>query len=324
MELALSVIIPVYNTASYLPTCIDSLLHQTVQDFELILVDDGSTDDSLSIAQSLLANRPSTRIIHQENHGVSSARNLGIEQACGHYITFIDSDDEVKSDYVQTLLSLVADGDPDFVMTGIQYVYRDDLIKIVGFTDDNWTLKELNKTKYGYADASVSPVAKLYKRSILMKNSIRFDVNMAYAEDRDFNVNYLQYIDNAKSSSYSGYIYRTEVEGSLSKKYRAYIFKNDITYWNKLYTLLYAEDIPVKLRQYLGNRLFYFITDNLSHLSKFFPLFEVYRQFRAVSPLVNRVFLKKNRKLVQAPGWQKMLYFYCPFLLCVIFVTRRR
>lgn len=102
----ISVIVPVYRVEQYLPTCLDSIAAQTFRDFELILVDDGSPDTCGAMCEEYAADHPNARVIHQENAGLSEARNNGVKAAKGEYVTFIDSDDFVSPDYLDYLLYL--------------------------------------------------------------------------------------------------------------------------------------------------------------------------------------------------------------------------
>lgn len=104
----ISIIVPVYNTEAYLPACVESLLRQTHADLELIFVDDGSTDGSGALLDVYAEKDPRVRVIRQNNGGVSAARNVGIEKATGAYIGFVDSDDTVEPNYVETLLGAFA------------------------------------------------------------------------------------------------------------------------------------------------------------------------------------------------------------------------
>ena len=100
---AISIIVPVFNAAQYLQECLDSILSQSFNDFELILIDDGSTDNSLSICQSYERRDSRIKIISGPNQGVSAARNKGLNVACGEWITFVDPDDWVEPTHVSTL-----------------------------------------------------------------------------------------------------------------------------------------------------------------------------------------------------------------------------
>ena len=103
----ISVIVPVYNVEPYLRECIESILGQTYRDFELILVNDGSTDDSGTICDEYAAQDTRIRVLHQKNSGVSVARNVGLDSVQGEYIAFVDSDDRVSKDYLAYLNDLI-------------------------------------------------------------------------------------------------------------------------------------------------------------------------------------------------------------------------
>ncbi len=122
----LSFIVPVYNTAPYLSTCLDSLLSQTRKDFEIIAVDDGSTDQSLSILQSYQEQNPHClHVFHQENGGLSEARNRAMAEARGEYLAFVDSDDFIPPDFAQILLEKAEGEDLDLVLFDFDYYYSD-------------------------------------------------------------------------------------------------------------------------------------------------------------------------------------------------------
>lgn len=120
MNPRISVIIPVYNVEKYIEICVNSLLEQTFQDFEIILIDDGSTDKSGEICDSFSDER--IRIFHQKNSGLSLSRNVGIDNAYGEYITYIDSDDIVDRNYLKILLSLVEEYKADISSCEFQFL----------------------------------------------------------------------------------------------------------------------------------------------------------------------------------------------------------
>ncbi|MCQ2420443.1 MAG: glycosyltransferase [Clostridia bacterium] len=111
----ISVIVPVYNVAQFLPRCVDSILAQSFRDFEVILVDDGSTDESGALCEQYAKTDSRIRVIHQENRGLSGARNTGIEHAVGAYLAFIDSDDFVPGYMLRDLLDTAEQSGADFV-----------------------------------------------------------------------------------------------------------------------------------------------------------------------------------------------------------------
>ena len=104
----ISIIVPVYNAEQYLRRCIDSILNQSFTDFELILIDDGSKDKSSDICDEYAAKDSRIKVYHKENGGVSSARNLGLDNANGEWIAFVDSDDFIKEDYLKHMAILIS------------------------------------------------------------------------------------------------------------------------------------------------------------------------------------------------------------------------
>lgn len=115
----ISVIVPVYNSASFLKRCVDSIRNQTYENLEIILIDDGSTDGSGALCDAFQAEDPRIRVIHQANGGLSCARNRGLDLCGGEYIAFVDSDDTIESDYLYTLVTSI--GDADYVSSGFVY-----------------------------------------------------------------------------------------------------------------------------------------------------------------------------------------------------------
>ena len=116
-----SVIMPVYNTLSFLTTAIESVIHQTYPDWELILIDDGSTDGSEALCDKYAADDPRIHVIHQENRGVSAARNAGIFAAAGSYLQFLDSDDWLSADALETLVQTISEAGADMVIFDARY-----------------------------------------------------------------------------------------------------------------------------------------------------------------------------------------------------------
>ena len=121
----ISVIIPVYNSASFLDKCISSVLSQSYSDFELLLINDGSTDNSVEICDHYAQKDSRVRVIHKANGGVSSARNIGLDQAKGEWVTFVDSDDWVHEDFLKKRYELAVTEDADVVYCDVELVYSD-------------------------------------------------------------------------------------------------------------------------------------------------------------------------------------------------------
>lgn len=166
-----SIVVPVYNVEVYLSKCVKSILGQTLNEIEVILVDDGSTDESGIICDSFLEDSR-VRVIHKENGGLSDARNVGVAAASSEYIGFVDSDDYIEKDMYELLYNNMTNYNADISFCGIYDVYATGIkpayVKTEGaFTTDKKTSIEL--VLQGQL-ASVSAVNKLYKKQILLKH----------------------------------------------------------------------------------------------------------------------------------------------------------
>ena len=171
MRNILSIIIPIYNVAEYLTQCLDSVYSQIRDNYEVILVDDGSTDDSGSICEYYKLKYPQTIVVHKGNGGLSDARNAGIEVASGEYIFFIDSDDWLAPNAISTLLDYATENKCEVVQGGLYYAYNDYLLydnsKTIPFIlNREQAMKELIKNDYIKNFAW----GKIYKTEIVKKH----------------------------------------------------------------------------------------------------------------------------------------------------------
>ena len=298
--MTLSVIVPFYNSEQYLSKCLLSLLNQSWRDYEIILVDDGSVDESRQKAETLLAGQCNHTIIVQDNRGASAARNSGIQQAKGDWITFVDSDDHIAPEYLEELMN--SSSGCDLLVSGMVYMNgeKENLRSLP--PKEECSISDLRNGKGGYLDYMVSPVGKLYRKKIIDKHLLRFDETLITAEDRDFNIEYLSHTGTIRFIPYAGYYYQTNHEGSLSKGNAINELQIDISYWNKLYRLLKGTNDT-----YLAHRLYYFIVDDFSRLIQKEDHWGAIRALWDIRPLVDRGFLRNNMKNVRAPGWQKRL-----------------
>ncbi|KRE75539.1 glycosyltransferase [Paenibacillus sp. Soil750] len=193
MDEKISVIVPMYKVEEFLPGCMASILNQVYTNFEIILVNDGSPDNCGELAESYAARDKRIKVIHKANGGPSSARNAGIEAATGKYIVFIDSDDEVSSEYLNVLYKTAEQHQCDVVISGFQTIPRN-IIVHTGF--------KMNQVMQGKELVLSSPNVHsnndlcyswryFYRTSILKKNHIRFNSNVFIGEDVIFNLEYL-------------------------------------------------------------------------------------------------------------------------------------
>lgn len=209
-ESLISIIVPVYNVDQYLNKCIESILNQSYKTFELILINDGSSDNSGEICKNFKTLDTRVTVIEQKNQGVSAARNRGLKEAKGDFICFIDSDDWITENYLNDFFDkkdVVSDlyfqGYTNFNETDNSYSYKH-------FPVTNIYINYNIQIPYIYSETNKlinSPCFKLFKNEIIKKNKILFDLNLSYGEDHLFVLNYLLYVNSISVSEHYGYIY---------------------------------------------------------------------------------------------------------------------
>lgn len=194
----ISVIVPVYNAEKWLRRCVDSILAQTYTDFELLLVDDGSTDISGAICDEYATLDPRVRPFHKPNGGVSSARNLSIENAKGEWITFVDSDDLL---YPDSLMTLMEANSSDLVV-GLLYHRAENKFNLRHVAKSKhsefvFDLKNSKKTNFFEFEQELvrvnifNPLAKLFRTNIILSENIKFNEQLFFGEDSDFVIRYI-------------------------------------------------------------------------------------------------------------------------------------
>lgn len=212
-----SIIVPVYNAEKYIKQCVDSILSQKINDFELILSDDRSTDNSLEICRAYAEKHPNVKVISAtRNGGVSRARNAGIDISEGKYLLFVDSDDFVSEDYLEVIdknesddIGLVAFGNYEYVIPDISY---DSVAKTVE-SSMNTDLSRISPSEEDWLRFIIdsffaSPCNKLFKADIVKDNHIRFDEGSVCYEDLMFNLAYCEKIESFRCISIPLYYYR--------------------------------------------------------------------------------------------------------------------
>lgn len=213
-----SIIVPVYNVEKYLPHCIDSILAQTQTNFELLLINDGSTDNSGKTCDEYAKRDNRIKVFHKENGGVSSTRNVGLDNASGEWITFVDADDTIKPEFISDLM--------DF--RTFDHIVGGNIV--VGEINENRgisqvsiiNLKSLDSVKLDYGtDIAITntfntPWGKLFKTHIIKSNNLYFDTRLFYCEDLCFCLNYLSHCENVIYVPYNNYVHRIE---NSDKKY---------------------------------------------------------------------------------------------------------
>ena len=147
----ISVIVPVYNVEKYIKKCLDSIIYQTYKNIEIILVDDGSTDNSGIICDVYKERDKRIKVIHKKNNGVSAARNTGIENANGKWISFVDSDDWIDKNYFEILISKIYNNDIDCILCCYNRVVKNNVEKV------KYVTEEKNYTSRQYLINSLNP-----------------------------------------------------------------------------------------------------------------------------------------------------------------------
>lgn len=250
-----SIIIPVYNGENYIRKCLDSILNQEYKDFEVLIVDDNSLDNSLSILKEYENNDNRVIVFHlDKNIGVSSGRNVALEKAKGEYIQFVDCDDYIVRDATKNFVRAMEKSDVDMV---ISHFYRvvGDVLSLKGDIDKNIMLSRAeyveimaeNPADYYYGVLW----NKLYKREIIKQNNIRFDENVSWCEDFIFNMEYLLHVNNIESIMSPTYYY-VKTEGSLVSKSINSLTNivrmklSVLEYYNDFFRKIYNDDNPIK------------------------------------------------------------------------------
>lgn len=210
MDELISIIVPVYNAEKYLPSCVESLLGQTYRALEIILVNDGSRDSSAGLCDAYAARDFRVRVIHQENQGVSAARNAGIDRATGKYVAFVDADDYVKPDYLQRLHSDLVSHDADFATCCYQEISHGDAPKSgIPFVAESRVVAEKEayfKDMVAIREDYWSTIwAKLYRRELI--GDTRFCKSLKYGEDHIFFYDLMCKGPRGYLDTYRGYYY---------------------------------------------------------------------------------------------------------------------
>lgn len=267
-----SIIVPVYNAEKYLSECIDSILSQTYENIEIILIDDGSTDKSAQICDVYAAKDKRAAVVHKTNEGVSSARNDGLKAADGQLIMFVDSDDWIDPETCETAVSAMEESGADVVMwTYISENNGNQSRKIIFGNDtvfEGADVKEklhrrllgLMGEELGHPELadSLCPVwGKLYKKELILNNNISF-VNLSEIgsyEDGLFNIEVFSQVEKAVYLNKCLYHYRKENTSSVTSAYRKDLFEK----WQRLFDLMQEyiaeNDLPSDYQAALNNRI---------------------------------------------------------------------
>ena len=242
-----SVIIPVYNAESTLKKCLNSLLNQDFNDFEIVLVNDGSTDSSEKICLEYAS--LDNRIVYtrQENKGVSCARNKGLDLAKGSFVLFVDSDDFVTDVYFKELNRCVQETNPDF---GVFFIVKSDgqqrmaTENIELFKGERQIAERVSD--YIFSSVFNSPCSKIYRRSLIMNNNLRFREHLKISEDLVFNFDFVLQSESLACIDAALYVVNTQNQSSLSRGKRDYLEENLLVVSRELFLSLRRRNFEKK------------------------------------------------------------------------------
>lgn len=241
----ISVIIPVYNSSTYLRKCLDSVVNQTLKDIEIIVINDGSTDDSKNIIEEYTVKYKNIIFIDQENKGIGKTRNIGIKKATGEYITFVDSDDYIKENMLEEYYKYAKKHNFDLVIGS--YIKKINNKEII-FENNKFKTGNVKTTPQILYLIEYGPWAKLYKREMLINNNIYFDEKRKY-EDMPF---------------VSKALLKSKLIGQITEPYYCYIIHNNsetTTMDKRVFDIL---DILKEIKDYYKRE--YYLRDELDYV----------------------------------------------------------
>ena len=297
----ISVIVPVYNVEKYLEECLDSIQNQTYSDIEVILVNDGSLDNSKDICEKYCKEDNRFKLINQANQGQSVARNHGVAASTGEFIAFVDSDDIIRQDYLEVLIRYMSE-EVDIVESQFTVHKKE-------FFNENY--KEINVIFEGDSEEavkavpkhvlSVNPVTKLYRRSVV--EAVPYLEGLIF-EDIYSGVGMLKYIRRIIKSDYTGYYYRQHGTSTMHRTFT----ENNLNVFTVSDKLIDLYSDRENLLPYIGSYLVHVTTMHYQdYIRKDNPYAKVYNQKLAEYVAIT----KKNRELSRKSRMIR-LYNICP------------
>ena len=284
----ITIIIPVYNAEKYLHTCIDSVLKQTYKNLEILLIDDGSTDSGGNICDEYAQLDTRVRVVHKTNGGPSSARNIGLLNAIGDFISFIDADDYVDNDYIEKLKEKIENFD-------------------IAIINSNYEYKTFNKYQamfYLVSSLNNAPWGKLYRRSII--GDIKFEEGKTHGEDYDFLSRLIPNVTNIVLFKNFSYHYEERPNSITHSKFSPKTFDN-IYYKDKVKNFIlsldkgYSESLIYAERNCFMGRINVMFSINQSKTKEYFEQYnECYSYIKENYPNLNKILNYK----------QKIRYYY--------------
>lgn len=332
----ISIVVPVYNAEQYIGRCLDSILKSTYRDFEIIIVDDGSTDQSSQICKKYSRGEERIKFFIQKHKGVSVARNKGIDESQGEWIVFVDADDMISMDFLQLIIEYESSA---------QDLLLFDYVKLThGFEENELFISDSPKVilNYGKEDrillinkllsmnqlakkrnvSLLSSWGKAYRRDVIVRHSIRFLDDIIIGEDRLFNIEYLLRIRFCTYIAKEVYYMRIH-SGSVMRSFNLNYLQNDYSYQDKLKYILMKNKIFIHVKESYYDNVLTNIVDVLvrgifnpysnrkyhenCRLCQEMQQYEIYRRA-----------LKYNNEIGSIPR-RVLLFFFREEFYCIVF-----
>lgn len=240
----ISIIVPIYNSSIYLDRCLKSIINQTYSNIEILLIDDGSTDNSLEICNQFAIKDKRIKVFHKDNNGVSAARNDGIDYSTGDYIAFVDSDDYIELDMYERMMKINDKFNCEIVLCDCykesnsnKGIFSHNIRS--GYYDRSMLIKEyfptLLMTNSVDYPATISNCVCLFKKDVIIKNNIRYEVGIRFSEDLLFGSKYMYYANSFYYMKHECLYHYTMNQNSVTHTY----YKNK---WENMKKLFLAID----------------------------------------------------------------------------------
>lgn len=314
-----SIILPTYNVVDYLKICLDSIAKQTYKNIEVLIVIDGATDGSYELAKNYCKKDSRFSVIWQENTGSGPARSNGLHHAKGDLIAFIDPDDWVKPDYIETLVRIQQRKDFDLVLSGYErhlFINGVDNYKGIKTFPEEKEFVSLNEVRGHYVDLRCkmkllnSPWAKMFKVSIIKDNNLEFP-DLRRSQDIYFNTLYYNHIKSLAETQYAGYCYRV-IYGQW-KKLKSDYYKTSEILFNQAHDMLEEWGIDYSLQDVCNLFILNIISNIEANLTEGHSVDvireEPYVKFILDNSNPKNYYHKVARKLIVIRQWRLLKFF---------------
>lgn len=303
IKLKYSVIIPVYNSEKTISKCLDSLLYQIPNDAELLVINDGSTDESGKICGRYEAKYPEVHYYEIENGGVSIARNIGLDKAVGKYILFVDSDDFVEPQYWQIIDSFINQYRPDMLQWGFRdcgKTVRERNTGDYAVVGELAVAKKIQTAIQGYMFSALW--ARIFRNDIITKYSIRFDPKLSIGEDQVFIFTYAIHVKNLVSTKLCLYNSVLENGESLSRKRRSYLTEQLLLAVDIMFQILTNSELAEEARYFYETSLAWIYFRSVYSACKELLKFDLTKQERRKE--IRKICYLYNARKIEHRDWK--------------------